>query len=59
MNDEINKFINNMGILCETWIVAYKQFINHGMDHKSALEHTQAFMKAFMDSANGNKGGEQ
>lgn len=56
MSDNINKFISNMGVLCETWLVVYNQFLSHGMEHKIALEHTQAFMKSFMESANGNKG---
>lgn len=59
MNDGVNNFINNMGTLCETWIVVYNQFIAHGMDHKVALEHTQAFMTSFMNSINDNKGGNQ
>ena len=59
MSDNVNNFINNMGVLCETWLVAYNQFLAHGVEHKVALEHTQAFMKSFMDSANGNKGGDQ
>ena len=57
MNDKMNNFINNMGLLCETWLLTYHQFINHGLEHKAALEHTQSFMKTFMESANGNKGG--
>lgn len=60
MNDKINNYISNMGALCETWIIIYNQFLSHGMEHKVALEHTQSFMKAFMESAsNGNKGGDQ
>ena len=59
MSDNVNKFISNIGVLCETWIVTYNQFLSHGMEHKVALEHTQAFMKAFMESANGNKGDDQ
>lgn len=55
----VNNFINNMGVLCETWLVTYNQFLSHGLEHKAALDHTQAFMKSFMDSANGNKGGNQ
>ena len=58
MSDKLNSFITNMGVLCETWIVTYNQFISHGMEHKVALEHTQSFMKAFMDSASGFKGGD-
>ena len=54
MLENVNNFINNMGVLCETWIVTYNQFISHGMEHKAALEHTQAFMESFMKSANGN-----
>lgn len=59
MSDNLNKFISNMGILCETWLVTYNQFISHGLEHKVALEHTQSFMKAFMESSTGNKGGDQ
>lgn len=59
MSEGLNKFINNMGVICETWLIAYNQFLAHGMEHKAALEHTQAFMKSFMESANGNKGGDQ
>lgn len=59
MSDNINKFISNMGILCETWLVTYNQFLSHGLEHKAALEHTQSFMKAFMESSTGNKGGDQ
>ena len=59
MSDNLNRFISNMGVICETWLVAYNQFLAHGMEHKAALEHTQAFMKSFMESANGNKVGDQ
>lgn len=59
MNENVNKFFSNMGVICETWLVVYNQFLGHGLDHKAALEHTQAFMKSFMDSAHGNKGGDQ
>lgn len=59
MNNNVNNFISNMGVLCETWLVAYNQFLSHGMEHKAALEHTQAFMKSFMESAGGTKGAEK
>lgn len=58
MNNDLSKFVSNMGILCETWLVVYNQFISHSMEHKVALEHTQAFMKSFMGSVNDNKEGE-
>lgn len=59
MNDNLSKFMNNMGILCETWIVTYNEFLRRGMDHRTALDHTKAFMSAFMESATKNNGGEQ
>lgn len=59
MNDNLNKFLNNMGILCETWIITYNEFIKRGMDHKLALDHTKEFMAAFMEAASKNGGGDQ
>ena len=59
MNDNLKSFMNNMGVLCETWIVTYNNFIQRGMDHKSALDHTKAFMASFMEYATKNGGGKE
>ena len=59
MNDKLNNFISNMGVLCETWLVTYNQFIAHGLEHKAAIEHTKSFMSTFIKSFNENKGSEQ
>lgn len=59
MNDGLKNFMNNMGILYETWIVTYDGFIQRGMDHKTALEHTKAFMSAFFEYITKFNGGKQ
>ena len=58
MNDELKSFVNNIGILCETWTLTYKSFISQGMNPKEAMAHTQGFMTAFINgTVNGNGGG--
>lgn len=57
MNDKVKEFINNMGVLCETWYVTYNNFVQLGLDHKTALEHTKEFMAAFMEGIVKNGGG--
>ena len=59
MSKNVNTFISNMGALCEMWLITYKQFVDHGLDHKAALEHTQSVMTSFMQATYGNKGGDQ
>ena len=51
MNDKLNSFITNLGVLCETWTIIYKNFISQGMNTKDAMLHTQGFMTAFIDGA--------
>lgn len=59
MNDTLKNFMNNMCVLCETWVVTYNNFIQRDMDHKTALEHTKAFMSAFFEYATKNNGGKE
>lgn len=59
MNDALKNFMNSMGVLCETWMVTYNNFLQRGMDHKTAMEHTKAFMSSFMDYVTKNGGGEK
>lgn len=56
MSDGLKSFINNIGVLCETWTVIYRQFLGQGMDSKEAMVHTQAFMTALI-SVNGQGNG--
>lgn len=57
MSDNLKSFMNNMGVLCETWVVTYNNFIKCGMDHKTALEHTKAFMASFFEYSTKTNGG--
>ena len=57
MNDNLKDFVNNIGVLCETWLVVYNKFIQSGLDPKSALSHTKEFMSAFIAGAIQNNGG--
>lgn len=57
MNENVASFINNVGLLCETWVVVYNKFIQSGMDIKTALVHTKEFMAAFIEGAIQSNGG--
>lgn len=59
MNDKFKSFMDNMGLLCETWIITYNNFVQRGFDHKTALEHTKAFMASFMEYATKANGGKE
>jgi hypothetical protein len=57
MNNDLKSFVTNVGVLCETWGVAYNSFLAQGMSPKDAMAHTQGFMTAFLNGAvNGNGG---
>lgn len=51
MNDDLKNFVNNIGILCETWALAYEKFIQMEYDNATALKHTREFMASFMSAA--------
>ena len=59
MNDKLKSFMDNMGILCETWMVTYSNFIQRGIEPKAAMEHTKAFMASFMEYAAKTNGGKE
>ena len=59
MNEKAQSFITNIGVLCETWTVAYKNFLAQGLDVKEALVHTQGFMTAFIAGTTQNNKGEE
>lgn len=50
MDDQLKSFINNLGVLCETWTVVYQSFLSQGLSHSDAMVHTQGFMTAFISS---------
>lgn len=50
MNEQLQKFINDMGAMCELWMVIYSGFVKLGMGSDEALKHTQAFMTATFNS---------
>lgn len=59
MNDNLKNFVNNIGLLCETWALAYEKFIQMGYDNVTALRHTKEFMAAFMTAAGQNGGSDK
>jgi hypothetical protein len=59
VNDGLKNFINNMGVLCETWTLTYKNFLSQGMDVKEAMMHTQGFMAALISATMQASGGKE
>lgn len=57
MNDKLNAFVKNIGVLCEIWILIYKKFTAQGMSNKEAMAHTQCLMTALMSGDGQNNGG--
>ena len=57
MNNQLKDFINGIGQLCEVWTIVYRSFVSQGMDPKDAIQHTQAFMTATMNSNLGKQNG--
>lgn len=59
MTNKLDSFLTNIGVLCETWTIVYKNFIGQGMEVKDALAHTQSFMTAFMNGMVNHEGGKK
>ena len=57
-NEQLKDFFNAMGATTEIWLIVYNSFRDGGMSEESAIEHTQAFMTAFMTSMFKNGKGE-
>lgn len=57
MNDNLKNFVNSIGILCETWALAYEKFTQMGYDNATALKYTREFMASFMAVLGLNNGG--
>ena len=58
-NEQLTDFFNAMGATTEIWLIVYNSFRDSGMPEQSAIEHTQAFMTAFMTSMLKNAKGEE
>ena len=57
-NEQLKDLFNALGATTEIWLVVYNSFRDSGMPEQSAIEHTQAFMTAFMTSLLKNGKGE-
>lgn len=57
-NEQLKDFFNAIGATTEIWLIVYNSFRDGGMSEESAIEHTQAFMTAFMTSLFKNGKGE-
>ena len=57
-NEQLKDFFNAMGATTEIWLIVYNSFRDSGMAEEPAIEHTQAFMTAFMTSLLKNGKGE-
>lgn len=59
MNEKLDSFLTNIGVLCETWTIVYRNFIGQGMDAKEAMMHTQSFMTTFISGIVNTNGGKK
>ena len=57
-NEQLKDLFDIMGAAAEIWLIVYNSFKDSGMAEESAIEHTQAFMTAFMTSLLKNGKGE-
>ena len=57
MNKGAKDFINNMGLLCETWTIVYRKFRSQGLKKREALVHTQAMMATVLADIRKNSNG--
>lgn len=51
MNENLQSFVNSIGLMCEIWYLTYKKFIELGFDHKRAMEHTRELMGTLLNNA--------
>lgn len=56
MQDGLKSFVNNLGILCETWVLVYNNFTKLGLGPKDAISHTKEFMSAMINNMGQNGG---
>lgn len=41
MNEKLKEFINGIGVMCETWMITYNNFVKMGLSQNDALLHTK------------------
>ena len=49
MQDGLKSFMTNLGVLCETWMIVYNNFLGLGLNAKDALNHTKEFMNSIVN----------
>lgn len=55
MNERAMTYIKNLGVMVETWVVVYSNFIKQGFTESDALAHTRVFMESVVVSFMNNK----
>lgn len=50
ISDDVNKLIQNIGVLTELWTITYSGFVRQGLDPTSAMAHTKGFMEAMVQA---------
>lgn len=58
MNENLKQFIEGTGIMCETWIIMYNNFLKLGLTQKDALMHTREMMSVMYEAMTGNSNGD-
>ena len=56
MQDGLKSFMTNLGVLCETWMLVYNNFVSLGLNAKDALTHTKEFMSSVVGGIMKNGG---
>jgi hypothetical protein len=59
MNGKFKDFVNNIGVLCETWALTYEKFLQLGYDNVTALKHTREFTAALMAASSQRNGNQE
>lgn len=54
-DDQLNNFIQGIGVFTDLWVLTYQNFKNHGMNDTDAVDNTKALMSVMIDSVIGNK----
>lgn len=49
-SDQMEQFINGLGMLTEIWTITYQGFLHQGLNPVDAMTHTKAFMSVTIDS---------
>ena len=55
MNDKTLEYVKNLGVMVETWVVVYGNFVKQGFSENDAINHTREFMKSVVVTFMNNK----